>query len=437
LKRAVAAALAAMLLLTGCSSISGDVSDLMTPPKLTAEQQAIEKALDGYVGYGKYTLQYPREGDYRSAFILHNLDTDSEQEAVALYTLGSESAGTHIMVLKKSGGKWQKQSEISSSGSEVDKIDFGDYYGEGHDQFAVAWTELSSTNLGVSIYDAAGNRHAIKGTFTQMKTVDLDGDGKSDLLMLRLDRTARTAAATLYACRDGAMVPVSSAKLDSTVSSYANIYATKVDGTNAVFIDGYKGQHGMVTEILMWSGGKMYSPSLDSATDTVKPEFTRRVTVPCRDIDGNGSLEIPEATELPGYTDISDYDKKLWLVSWQPFSAGTLGKSVRTCVINSSESYYFICPDKWNGSVTVDNSLGNNIWSFRLWDGGKMTDTLFTISTFTGSDWENSKNISSPNVYELQENNGIVYVVSVNPKLSADAHYLDLAGIRQNFRIYT
>ena len=436
MKRVIAAAIAVLMLLTGCSSVSGDVSDLMTPPKLTAEQQAIEKALDGYLGYNKYTLQYPREGDYRSAFILHNLDADSEQEAVAFYSLSSESAGTHIMILKKIRGKWQRKSEISNSGSEVDKIDFGDYYGRGYDEFAVAWTELSSTNLGVSIYDLNGNKHSIKGTFTQMKTVDLDGDNKSDLIMLRLDRTVRTATATLFACRNDAMVPVSSTYLDSTVSSYAAIYATKTDGKNSVYIDGNKGQHGMETEVLTWANGKISSPSFDASTGTVKPEFIRDVTVPCRDIDGNGSLDIPSATVLPGYSDKTDYDKKLWLINWLPFSAGSLGRSVRSCVINSSEGYYFIYPDKWGGAVTVDNAIGDNSWSFRLWDGSKMTDTLFSISTYTGSDWENSKNLASPNVFELMENNGVVYVATINPKLASDSHYLDLAAIKQNFRLY-
>jgi hypothetical protein len=433
-KRLLALTVAAALLLSGCSILSGDASSLMSPPKLTSEQLAIEKALDGCVGHDKYTLKYSREGDYRSAFILHNLDADQELEAVALYCPNGESAGTHLMILKKTSGKWRKACDFSSSGSDVDKIEFGDYVGAGHDDIAVAWTELTSTNLGLSVYDISGKKQSVAGTFAAMKTVDTSGSGKSEILLLSLDKQSHEASASLYAGRAGALVKTGSAELDPTVGSYAGIYQTKADGKTVVFVDAYKGQHGMVTEVIDFSDGALKCPSIDPMTGTVRAQFTRATPTSCRDINMDGVYEIPQSEELPGYGDRASYADKLWLYKWYTYSQDKLGAQVCTCVINSSEGYYFIFPQKWAaGGVTVDNAAGDNAWTFRLWDGGKMKNILFTISVCSADDW-NSRTQTARSSIEVLENQGDVYTAILGNRIT-DGRYLDISDIRQNLRM--
>lgn len=441
MKRVLTAALAALIMITlsGCQPATGDISDMMTPPKLTAEQQAIENALTDYEGAGKFTLKYPREGDYRSAFILHNLDNDQEQEAIAFYCPNADNAGTHMMILKKIKNKWKKVNDYSSPGNDVDRIDFGDYYGTGHDDIAIAWTQLTDTNLGLVVYSINGDKHTFSGTFSAMKTVDLTGDGKQDILLLTLDQTAKKASASLISYRDGKLQEIAKTPLDPTMSSFAGVYTTKVDNKNAVLVDCYRGQHGMLTELLTWDNGVMSSPSLDKSSKTVSvlSQFTRTVSIDCADIDNNGSYEIPSAVELPGYADKADYSQKLWRVSWSVFAGGVLSAPSVSCMSNSAQGYYFTCPQKWaKNDVTVDNSAGDNEWIFKVWNGTKMTDTLFTLSVYTESEWQNAKEIGNMNnIYEVIDNNGIVYVATLNTRAAADPRYLDINEIKQNFRL--
>lgn len=65
------------LLLSGCNALGLDVEDYLRPPKSTGEQEAIQQALETYIeahaekgGVTDYILKYPKEGSYRSAFIL-------------------------------------------------------------------------------------------------------------------------------------------------------------------------------------------------------------------------------------------------------------------------------------------------------------------------------------------------------------------------------
>ena len=74
------------LLLTSCSGVSLRVDELLSPPRLTAEQSAIYDAIETAVGTNSFTLKYPRRGDYLSACVLTELDRDGTDEACLLYT---------------------------------------------------------------------------------------------------------------------------------------------------------------------------------------------------------------------------------------------------------------------------------------------------------------------------------------------------------------
>jgi hypothetical protein len=426
---------------SGCQPIKGDVSDFMSPPKLTAEQQSIENALNLILGTGKFQLKYPIKGDYRSAFILHNLDSDSGDEAIAFYCPITDNAGTHVMILKKIKNKWQKVNDFNGNGNDVDEIAFGNFYGNGYDNIAIAWTQLTGTDLGLSVYSISGIKYTCVNAFTNMKIVNLNGDNMQDVLLLKLDQTA-----SLISDKDGVLTEIGTAPMDAKVSSYAGIYPTKVDNQNAVLVDGYKGQHGMVTELLTWGNGTLKSPFLDKNQITFTT-MLRDVPITCENFFNDGQYEIPSAVELPGYGSITDFSKKLWLVSWSEVSNGALSTPPKfSCVMNNNEGYYFIVPQKWetngkistdNISVTVDNSTGDNRWDFNVWDGSKMTHLLFSIVVYTESDWNGNHASGSnlSNTYEIADNNGLVFAAALNPKTSSDPKYLDIGSIKSNFKL--
>ena len=82
LKKLFAAVLAVLLALSfsGCSELTGlDAQALMSPPKTTADREAIYALMGG--GVGDVTLVYPKYGDYRSAIISRDLDGCGTSEA--------------------------------------------------------------------------------------------------------------------------------------------------------------------------------------------------------------------------------------------------------------------------------------------------------------------------------------------------------------------
>lgn len=424
-------------MLSGCAVIPADISELESPPKLTKEQQAIESALENKVG-NKLTLKYPLDGDYRSAFILRDIDHDGTTEAFACYSPSNGAAGPHISFLGKVNGKWKVISDIDSGGSEIDCISFGDFNGDGTDEIAVGWRSFNSTDMNLLVYSESSKGGFVKanlGSFTEIKTLDMTQDGKPDILLLKLDSDEKLAAARLISYRDGKLEQVAQAPLDSTVSGYAGVFVTKLDNnSNGILVDGYKSSHNsMITELVYYKDGKLLTPFFDKNEHTVL-QTLRSSSFECLDIDNDGSFEIPMPISLP-YVPDKKNDNQNWLINWSVFSTKKGLTQKIASVVNYSENYYFIYPKKWDYKVTV-NKINDNNWQFCVWDYGKLTygKSLFSIQVYSEDAFSSIPNKS--NLFTLSEKSGTVYTVEL-PQQQTDKNLsLSLDEIRKDFKLF-
>ena len=112
-----AAALLAAFMLSGCSSASVDT--LLAPPKLSEEQSAVYDALVKSVG-DDIRLQFPKSGDYRSAFVFADIDDEPENEAVVFYEKTGEvqsGANIRINIIDRRDGKWTSVYDHAGGGT--------------------------------------------------------------------------------------------------------------------------------------------------------------------------------------------------------------------------------------------------------------------------------------------------------------------------------
>ena len=120
---AAVAVAVAVCSLSGCTGMNFSVDGLMTAPKLTDEQQLIHTALSNAVGRN-ITLKYPKSGNYRSAFVIANVDGEPTEEALVFYEYtGAEGEGIRVNLLdKKDDGSWNSEKEGAGVGTDVDKV---------------------------------------------------------------------------------------------------------------------------------------------------------------------------------------------------------------------------------------------------------------------------------------------------------------------------
>ncbi len=425
---------------SGCAVVSTDLATLMSPPKLTKEQQAIEKALSDALGGADYTLSYPHQGNYRSSFVQHTFDSSGTKIVFAFYNLSPKAkSGTHVMVLRQINGTWKKACDISGDGNEVEQLIFGNFDGKNADEFAIGWTSFTSTDLLLNVYSLNGRKynHIYKDTYTEMLPVDMTGSARNDLLLLKLNNTEKKASAALVSSYTGTLKEVATTPLDGTATGYQGLYQTTVDGSPAVLIDTKKGESAIVTEMVLWKNNTLLSPLYDSTAQTAFPQTMREYPIGCEDIDGDGNYEIPEPTPFPGYKEGDEsYADKVWNVHWYAWTNGSLQLKTST-VVNSVKSYFFILPSLWeNGqNITVKRVDGESDWAFYEWDdtqkqtGKHLFDLVVRAEDKLGSDPMPS------NAIKLAQSGGNVYFYQPSSEGPSSPLFLTGDQVKAQFRI--
>lgn len=149
--------IAFVLLLSGCST-SLSVDGVLAPPKLSNQQNRIYSALEAQVGKN-ITLKYPKSGDYRSAFVLADIDSDNEDEALVFYepnTVTPNSSNLRVNVLdRNSEGEWFSTCDIVGEGVEVDKISFADLGYQGKRSIIIGYSSTGTSEKYMVIYHYA------------------------------------------------------------------------------------------------------------------------------------------------------------------------------------------------------------------------------------------------------------------------------------------
>ena len=110
----LSAVISAATLLTGCS-FGATVDSLLVPPSLSQEQEQIYQALQNAAGKD-IKLQYPKTGDYLSAFILSDLDGDNAEEALVFYEkTGISAAENNLRINVLVAAEYSKARSLSGA----------------------------------------------------------------------------------------------------------------------------------------------------------------------------------------------------------------------------------------------------------------------------------------------------------------------------------
>ena len=92
-EKMIALILSALVFFSGCG-YSGGVDSLLSPPRLNSEQNEVWLAMTKALQTEEIRLVYPQKGEYRSAFVMANIDEDASNEALVFYRPVSAAGNT-------------------------------------------------------------------------------------------------------------------------------------------------------------------------------------------------------------------------------------------------------------------------------------------------------------------------------------------------------
>ncbi len=386
---------------SGCTPTLSGVDKLMRPPKLSGESAGIEEAFARATANRSVKMKTPTTGEYRSAYVLQDIDTDGVAEVITFYCDSKDETAVYMHILDRVGDRWESLADIKGKGSEVDRIDFCDMNGDGVSEIVVCWSLFESSGSKImTVYTASFGqskgivRELASEPFSQMVHIDMNADTNDDILLVLLSSEngkSRTTAKILMMDSDFGIYCPSSIELVPAlrISSLQSQKADKQSELPAmVFADCVLNETAAVTEIVYWDAEsrKLCAP-LTADNVTVSPKTARALNLSAADVEKDGFLEIPTTRPLENAVTVNGSDETpLELTAWLHFGKDGLQLKDQ-CLMIYSSSYLFRLSEAEAKSFAVVNNIPDRTCTFyEMRADGMRGHVLFELIVFPTTD---------------------------------------------------
>lgn len=361
--------LALMLLLcfslSGCSLSIMDISGKaqLVPPKASGDEEEIQKALEEYIDSesesylsNQYKLKYPRLGDYRTAFITKDIDSDGTLEAIVFYTMDNASDTIHVNYFNKTNYGWQSISDCSYNNTSIREVKFADMDGDGSNEMLIGWEMGTSRDNNLCLYRLNKTEMTEIGNYvyTDILVDNISSKIKKDLLLFRISSTDYEVNAQLITVVDGAPYNLGTVQLDGYIEKMDNFCICAGSETiKGVFFDGYKEGTQVVTELITWDGKELLAPFYDDGSN-ITSLTARNSGLASMDVDGDGIPEWPRSEKMAESSLMAEEDETAWLTEWcsWDFKNETVVSKFYSVTV-PEDSYYLRVEEDWLSSLTA------------------------------------------------------------------------------------
>ena len=365
-----------ILLLTGCS-FGTSIDTLMSPPKLSIEQEQIYTALTDAVG-DSISLKYPKSGRYLSAFIVEDIDGDNGNEAVVFYEktgLTVEENTLRINILDSDNGKWRSVYDTPADGSEIERVMISKLGENQRMNLIIGSSLINRSEKMATIYSYSGGQ--LEPTFSEaysfIDVTDLDQDENNEFLLLKGSSNNEPAVTEAYKLDDSGRYHKSQTELSGSFTEFDSIsYGELNSGNKGLYIDAVSGAGFIQTDIIYMDKDGLHRvfSNKEESDSTLRPSGCNSY-----DVDGDGQLEIPVQTIAPGYEKASE-GERINLTNWLYINENNEPELKYTSYYSVGNGYIFIFPEKWSNKVTIKRDAINDETVFCEYNGDSETNKI-------------------------------------------------------------
>lgn len=373
------------LSLCGCTVFEGSLDAMLSPPKLTKAQTEIYNALTLSIGE-QSELIYPKSGEYRSPFVLFNMDDEATEEAIVFYREKSPNAGVvsglRMNLLDRRGGYWVSVSDCSLSGSDIENVSFYDF-GSGI-SIIVSSSFLGQSENALSVLNYSYDRlqELYKTTYSFMDIYDINDDGYDELFLVNYDSALECHIASLVGqshSEEGSRFGLlSSSSLSKDVAFVQRLTRQRLkESSFLLFLDYSKGDNAYGTQVLSCFSDNLIS--LEFGEGITRRSNSNIPLLYSTDIDGDGIVEIPVTYPMLGYEGFTIPEQMLRVDWFTVRNDGIPSISFKySTYVSMGYEYIFYIPVRWQGFVSVQK-MENNTVNFVLYDYNSFTDVMLSV----------------------------------------------------------
>ena len=391
-----AALLGAVVLVSagGCNFMELSLEDALRPPKTMGDEAEIEQLISDSAK-GGYTLKYPKNGNYRSAIIMRDLDGDKADEAIAFFHGKDETAKIHMLVMNESDGKWQIAGDYVTETTDVDCVDFSNITESPELEILVGYTTYTPNVNFLSCYTYSnGTTSTIQAgqSYSAFYCGSLDNSGKDGVMTLNLFTADNEAKATLleYDKEKRMLFAKASVSMDPNVVKFRHVvFGELEDNVKGIVVDGAYASDELVTQAIYFNNdlAVLRNPLY---RERYKNLTLRTVSVYSEDVDNDRIVDIPTVEKLPsaGVDSAVKITDKVTRNTFSP-AAETLNRK-NDYAINFDYGFLVKIPATWQ-SGTYTAAVENTSMKFYAWQDKKLGSELFEIRSFDAAAWDQGK----------------------------------------------
>lgn len=359
----------AICFLSGCTTTTAGVEEMLRAPQLAGPQRQVQKALNSYLGEVPQ-LKYPLHGDTLSPFIFGDWDGNGTEDAAALYVTQGGGQNVHLAILEQTDSGWVVTQECEGVSTSVESVDTAAMHENGGTQLLVGYSASSGEKyLAVYSYQDGILTEITEQPYSQYELQDITGSGLKDLILIGpesgegLHLQLLTTEGDFFAmAQELNLSPDLFASCEGLYASQAN------DGSYYLVLDGKTGTGTNLASMIF-----RYNSEQQQLEELVLPDGrhiyneTQRYSslLKSLDINGDGSIEIPhEIPDTNGLLAVS----RLTFLEWMDYT-DQLNPQKSFGIADLENGYYLALPSGWNGQVMITDGEDAGSWTVRSLDG--------------------------------------------------------------------
>ena len=312
-----------VIFITGCS-FGTSIDNLLTPPKLSVEQEQIYNALTDTTG-SAINLKYPKSGKYLSAFIIEDIDGDGENESIVFYEKKGITINENtlrINVLDRFNDKWQSVCDTSAEGSDIEKVIISKLGENERINIIIGSSLINNSEKSASIYTYQNGiiEKTFSSVYSFMDVTDMDKDNMNEFLILHGSSSSPAVSATYKLDSDGKYHEYKT-ELNGNFTEFDSlVYGNIGNQRTGLYIDAVSGSGSIQTDIIYMdsSGLKKIFANPEDSLKTIRPSGLNTV-----DIDSDGVYEIPVQTQFIGYDNVPE-SEQIKMTEWYIYNGSEL-----------------------------------------------------------------------------------------------------------------
>ena len=438
--------MALTLVLSGCFFRSPE--ELYQSPERSADYENLTQKIREVKGklaqeYGVTEVEDTSvlSGDNTALIQLQDMDGDGQREtAVTFFRVpGAEKPQKIFFFTKGEDDIYTVSAMLEGDGSAIYRVDYADLDGSGYKEVVVSWQMSTGAYLlGVYSVEAPMSRSRLQmansskngaasvqnddlrgsewmtTAYGDYILTDIDQDSRTEVAIVRIDPSLTNSGVDVYGWKDSAFKKLSTAPLSTGVVSVGRggVEENFINGdppVRALYVSSELSDGSHVVDVIAYQQGKLTNISLAPETGISRETLSRYVDLEPSDVNGDGVLELPQPSPLPGQEDstASDY----WLIDWYQYDSS--GQCIEVCTTdhNGTDGWYLLSPDTWKDCITIsryDAISGQRAVIFYHLEGSGDPSPFLVIYKFTSQ----TNRANTSNRFILREEENAVYAAS-------------------------